>query len=88
MVEEKCYICNTDIYGYYNGKPICLKHYIEEYWKNERECLESYLDTIVDRLNKYNKLDKDELELLSVLKKEMPEIVKEFPILFNEIDKK
>lgn len=40
------------------------------------------------RLDKYGKLDKEELEFLKVLKIEIPEMVNEFPILFDELKKK
>jgi len=88
MIGKKCSICGEKGHFYVNGIPLCIKHEITEYYKNHVGCLEAYLDSFIDRLQKYGKLDKEEIEFLKILKIEMPEMVNEFPILFDELKKK
>lgn len=68
-------------------EPLCEVCSFRETWLHSKECLETYLDSFVERLNKYQSLSKKELDFLKVVKKEMPKMVEEFPVLFNELNK-
>ena len=87
MLNEKCSKCNQQGHFYVNGVPLCFKHEITDYYKDNLGCLEAYLDSFVEKLEKYGKLDKEEVEFLEALKTEMPETIEEFPVLFHELGK-
>ena len=87
MIDEKCSKCNQQGHFYVNGVPLCFKHEITDYYKHNLGCLEAYLDSFVERLERFGELDKEEIEFLRVVKEEIPEMVEEFPVLFEELNK-
>lgn len=65
--------------------PLCEICSFKETYSHSEDRLIFHLKSFVERLEKYGKLDEDEINFLKIVKKEMPEIVKEFPTLFEEL---
>jgi len=88
MAEKKCSICGKHFWCFVNKEPICLKHYVEKYvkedYKKGNKCLEIDLDEMIDCLKK-RKLDKNELAFLREIKIQIPELINEFPVLFEKL---
>ena len=88
MINKKCSICDKRFWCYVNGKPVCLKHYVGKYikedYKKGNKCLEVDLDEMIECL-KNRKLDKNELAFLKEIKIQIPEIVEEFSFLFEKL---
>ena len=81
--QRKCYKCGNTSYAVVNGKPLCIKHFVEEYYGKNKGCLESYLDSLIDDIDKGRKLTEDEVKLLKEIKNQLPGIAEEFPRLFK-----
>jgi len=68
-----------------NGKPLCLKHYVKEYYRKHKGCLEAELDMLIDDLIKGRKLTSEEKKFLKEVKKQFPDIAEKFPRLFEKL---
>lgn len=78
---EKCSYCEKESYSNLNGNPICVYHYIKDYWLKNKGCLFVHLDSMIDiDINSRTKLFLEELQ------KQYPEIVDEYPILYKSND--
>ena len=85
MESEKCSRCNNEIYGSINGIFFCAKHYVENY-KKDRRFLDYKLNQLLDYFSREQPLTEKEKEFLREVKKQFPEVVDEYLILFESIE--
>ncbi len=85
MEVEKCSKCNGEVYSSINGIPFCAKHYVENYRKDKR-FLQYQLEKFLDYFSRDVKFDENEKELLKEIKKQFPEVVENYSILFDDLN--
>lgn len=82
--DKKCNICDNKADYVVNSNFYCIKHYVSEYYRDNIPCLMTQLDMLIDELDNGKKLSDDEEKFLRTIEKELPEVVDEFPRIFEE----
>ncbi|MEK6873029.1 MAG: hypothetical protein AABW90_03385 [Nanoarchaeota archaeon] len=65
-------------------EPLCIHHYVKRYYILNKGCLEVYLDPLIDKANSREKLNVKDKALVKEIKKILPGIKNEFPVLFEK----
>ncbi len=83
--KNKCSICGRKAYRMVNGVPLCIAHYVKEYYGKNKGCLEAHLDMLIEDMIKGRELDSDEKQFLKEVKKQFPDIAEEYPRIFENL---
>jgi len=84
MEIDVCVKCGKEVYSSIDGVFFCTKHYVENYGRDKR-FLGAELNKFLDYLSRESKFTVKEKEFLKEVKRQFPEVVEEFHILFKNL---
>jgi len=83
--NKECSKCSRAVFSYVNGTALCAKHIVSEYYKHSQGCLETVLDNLVQDLHAGKSLSAAEMELLKQVRRQLPNVAEQFPVLMEKI---